>query len=201
MSQIQVIGAQLYGTVFMNGRILGPGYYAENDGRLSRADFQSIIDYEDRQKSLAPEFRDNPPLMKLDFIPLDQKVEKPERGPVDYTKKSIGELRGICKKRGIQFDKKAGVEALAEMLAEYDREILSWTETFKSVDEYAALDDAQKLAYLEDIFGLPEGMDQDSDEAAKYSADLVSAVKCYSTLSQSNDVNAKLREIIEYYES
>lgn len=210
MSQVQIIGARLNSTVFLNGRILSPGYYAEKDDRLTPGDFRSMLNYEDRQKRLPVEKRDKPPVFKVDYIPLDEKPgqtggndgEPPkEYVPVDYTKKSIEELRELCKKREIQYGKKANVEALAKLLSDYDKALLDWTATFKDLNEFMGLSDEEKLVYLAEIFGLPEGMDEESEEAAKYSDNLLHAVKIYAAQSQSDEVNAKLREIVEYYES
>lgn len=212
MSQVQIIGARLFGTIFLNGRILGPGYYAEKEDRLTEKDYRSLLEYEDRQKRLPPEKRDNPPLVKMDYIPLDESKTPGEAGgagippgrefvPVDYTKKSIEELRELCRKREIQYGKKANAETLAKLLSDYDKELLDWTATFKDLNEFMGLSDEEKLAYLTEIFGLPEGMDEESEEAAKYSADLLHVVKLYAAQSQSDEVNAKLREIVEYYES
>lgn len=210
MSQIQVIGARLYRTVYQCGRILGPGYYSEKEGRLTEKDFRILLDYEDRQKALPPEQRDNPPLCKLEYIPLDKRVETGDKDvtnggdtyvPVDYAQMSLEELKTLCQKRDINFGKKAKHDDLVKLLADYDKELLDWTNTFKDLNEFMGMSDEEKLTYLGDIFGLPDGMDEESDEAAKYSEDLLHVVKLYAAQSQSDEVNAKLREIVEYYES
>lgn len=214
MGQVQVIGARLRRTVYMNGRILNPGYYEEADGRLSRKDFQDFLNYETRQQRLSPEKRDKPPIVTLDYLPIDeiknkeeikakagQAVVPPKFGPVDYESKTIAELREICKKRNIPFTKKDDVEKLAGKLAEFDKELLSWTDRFKDGNEFAALTDEEKLDYLESIFGLPEGIEENSSEAEEYSTDLMDAVRCYSGIPQSDEVVNKLKEILEYYES
>lgn len=208
MAQIQIIGARVFSTVYLHGRILGPGYYNEQDGRLDKKDFQSMLAYEERQRRLPVEKQDNPPIYKLDYIPLDETPKSPDKKqkadsnvPVDYMSKSMQELRDICDKRGIKYSKKDTVQKLASELSEYDKEALSWTETFADLNKFMPLSDKEKLDYLESIFGLPDGMADDSDEAAKYSSDLVDAVTAYSTQSQSDEVNAKLKEILDYYNS
>lgn len=210
MGQVQIIGARLRGTVFMNGRILNAGYYDEADGRMSRKDFQSCLNYEARQKRLPPEKRDKPPLITVEYIPVDEiknKGEKdsngnpaaPEYGAIDYTEKPINELRDLCKKRGIQYAKKASAETLAELLSAYDQDLLSWTATFKDGNQFAEMDEDSKLDYLEAIFGIPEGVDENSVAAERYSSDLMDAVRCYSGASHSDEVVAKLKEILDYY--
>lgn len=176
---------------------------------MSKEDFQSMLDYEDRQRRKPPEERDKPPLFKVDYINLDEpKKVVNENGdeevvdvPVDYMAKKPGELKALCKKRGITYKREATHEELAALLTEADKKHLAWTDTFMDLNKFAKLSDEERLAYLTSIFGLPEGMDEESAEAADYSDKLVTAVQSYSTMKNSPEVVSQLKEILDYYNS
>lgn len=201
MSQVQVIGARINRTVYLHGRICNAGYYSEADGRLSPQDYQHMLDYEGRQSRLAPELRDVPPIYKVDVIPLDRPAAEGGFEFVDYAGKSIGELRSLCQKRGIPYTRKEPAASLAKKLADYDKTALSWTKMFKDLNQFMEMTDAEKLEYLDKIAAGPDDMEPDSDDAAEYAGTLIHAVEMYSAQSQSEEVVAKLREVLDQYKS
>lgn len=208
MSQIKVTGATVYQTIMLGGQILNPRYYGE--GELLPTIFRKMLEYEGRQKALPPDKRDRPPALKVDYIDVDEIRNQQAQTKTNvepkkqYSELGFADLKRLVKERGLTFDSKAKLPDLIAMLEADDvkiRKELSWQEQFKSLDDFMPLSDEDKMAYIDDIFGLPEGMDNESEEAEKYSTDLISAIRVYSSQSVSEQVAAKLKEVLEYYES
>lgn len=196
--------------------LLGIGTY--DLSTISKSAIKEIEEYCKTQKSLPLEKRDVPPYFEIIKESSDSATNQDANGSsnkntnnepksdandgVDkYINLSNKELRDLCKQRGIETKQLKSNKDFIQALVDNDKEeVDEWDNQFKSPDAFSEMSSDNQIEYLDDIFGLPEDIDEDSDEAIKYSDDLVVAVNAYAGLSLDAEVIEKVKEIISYYE-
>lgn len=198
MSKLYKVNVQ----TILNGFLVGVGTYdAERLGKS--VDF--IESYCNEQKSLPFEKKDVPP--KFELIDTEAKVDtiqqKVEQKLNNYIGMNGNQLKDIARQKGLDFKGNISNKELIAMLTEADEKEATQTENentfgFKTAEEFEALDDDAKVEYLDDIFSLPEDIEDGSEEEAKYIEALGDIVQTYSGLSLAEEVVDKVKEILEY---
>lgn len=191
----------------VGGILLGVGIHDTENIPAEALD--RIKAYQEEQKALPLEKRDVPPYYEIisDVKNVDPHSLK-DGGSTDtnvdkYISLNNKELKDLCKQRGIDIKGlKSNKELISALTANDEKELddNAWENRFLSPDEFLELSAKKQNDYLDDIYGLPDDIDEDSEEADNYSEDLIEAVKSYSALSLDNSVVEKVKEIISYYE-
>lgn len=187
---------------FSNGFLLGVGTYdAERIGN-SKA---FVEQYCKEQKALPLEQRDIPPMFEI--IDTDKKSpasdeEKQEAKVAEYSNMSKKDLTELCKQRGIEVKGKPSQKDLVLLLTEADKVQMPNNDgidtRFKSADEFVSVDTERQVAYLDEIFELPDGIEAGTDEEADYISALEVAVNTYGGMSVAQEVVDKIKEILDY---
>lgn len=187
----------------LDGVLLGVGLHDKD--KLSDNAFKTVEQYVAEQRALPLAERHLPPYFEIidteaKFDNQEQKLENKQNAYMGMKQK---ELRDLCKTRGIEYKNTDSNAKLIELLIADDEDEIGGNEStsyFKDSDEFLALSANEQIDYLEEIFGLPDDIDEDSDEAQKYSDELVETVTMYSALSLEDEVVEKVKEILDYYE-
>lgn len=185
---------------FSNGFLLGVGTYDETRIGNSKTFIET---YCQKQKELPFEKRDIPP--KFEIIDTNKVSnvdgEKQDVKFLEYSKMSKKELIQLCKQRGLNANKHLSQQDLVLMLIESDKNEVSNNvidSRFKSSDEFVSMDVENQIAYLDSIFSLPDNIEEGSDEESEYISALEMVVTAYGGMSVTNDVVAKIKEILDY---
>lgn len=178
-----------------DGKLFSVGTY--DASQFSRNAINVFEKYCEDQKKLPVDKRHIPPYIEI----IADETDKTENEKTNYSGYTIKQLKDEIKRRGIKFErsKKYEKEQFISMLIENDN-LGKWDNRFLSPDGFNELsDDESRVSYLDEIFSLPDNIDENSDEAIKYSEELIVAVNAYSGNSNSDVVSDKLKEIIDYY--
>lgn len=188
----------------VGGILLGVGTYPQE--RINERGWKFVEAYNAEQKSLPLEKRDLPPYFEI--IDTDKKVPETLNDKLNekenaYVGLSKAELKDICKQRGIDYPSNPTNAVLISLLVEDDEKQIKsgtdWNDQFKTPEEFEQLSATEQVEYLDEIFCLPDGMEEDSEEAVKYSGDLVVVINTYAGLSLEAEAVEKVKEILAYY--
>lgn len=185
--------------VILDGFIIGIGVFDESQIGDKGADF--IKEYCDNQLSIPVSQRDVPPFFELEN---DNDEENEQYDQERYLGKTKKELIELCKQRGLKVNNKMTSEEIINILGEKDREEYKGEFSkfsFKSSDDFADLDSKDQVEYLEEVFYLPENIQDDSDDATEYVNKLLDTIKEYGGLSLDSVVVDKIKEIMNYINS
>lgn len=186
----------------LNGFLVGCGTY---DAERLGQSVDYIEQYCAEQKVLPLEQRHLPPYFEI--IDTEAKADTPEQKLEQKTEAYAGktkkELLEICKQRGIEANKNMSNPDLINLLIEADKKVMDDDENenpfgFKTSDDFISLSVEEQVEYLDSIFALPEGIDEDSDEAVEYMNALEVIVKTYGGLSIEQEAIDKIKEIVDY---
>ena len=198
MSKLYKVNVQ----TILDGFLTGVGTYDAE--RLGKS-VEFIESYCTEQKELPLEKKDVPPLFEI--IDTDAKVDTVQQiveQKVDsYISMTHEQLVDIAKQKGLDFKSNISNKELIALLTESDeteaiKEEVENIFGFKSVEEFDKLDANSKIEYLDNIFSLPENIEDGSEEEIQYIDALEEIVKSYSGLSLSKKVVEKVKEILDY---
>lgn len=201
MAKIYKINIQ----TMLGGILVGVGRYSEESERLNAIAKESIEQYVAEQKGLPLDKRHIPPYFEI--IDTDAQVEsiedKLDQKAEGYMSMKHDALIDLAKQRGLEVKGNMSNKTLIEILTADDEKVLTNESEsaygFKSVEEFDALDDDEKVEYLDSIYTTPDGVSGEEEEA--YYKALGEIVTAYSGLSLGEETVEKVKEILDYCNS
>lgn len=185
----------------IDGFLLGVGIYDEE--HISDAVKSTIETYCAKQRLMPLERRQIPPYFEIiDTEASPESVnDKLDMLTNTYAGKTKRELIDLCKQRGLEVPKKPNNADLVALLVDNDKnEILNKDNrfTFKSDEEFTDLAVQDQLQYLNEIFNLPDDIEENSNDEVEYMNALEEQIIIYGNLSLEEKVLSKIKDILHY---
>lgn len=185
----------------VDGFLLGIGIYDE--AHISAAAKSMIEKYCANQRLMPLERRQIPPYFEIiDTEASPESVnDKLDMLTNTYAGKTKRELIDLCKQRGLEVPKKPNNADLVALLVDNDKnEILNKDNrfTFKSDEEFTDLAVQDQLQYLNEIFNLPDDIEENSNDEVEYMNALEEQIIIYGNLSLEEKVLSKIKDILHY---